>query len=206
MKRIKDWTRLTRWPACLPVGACALLLCLLAPACSGGQDDSGNDGPLACSLNTSFEAPAHATGTVTFQTYSNPCGELNLNVTFTGISNIFTVGFDLTYPSGTFSFNGFTEGPLLKQGFPSTPPFFSVTETSPGRIAVFASRFSPDGSVSVAGETFLLTLRFRALMIGQGTIAFDLSGTSPVQDQVLDQNGNLVPATFVNGSNVARVF
>jgi len=192
---------LARW---LPVLSVALLPVLMLACKGGGDDDSGSD-PLSCMLNTSFDAPSHATGTVTLQTYSNPCGALNLNVTFTGISNIFTVGFDATYPSGTFSFIGYTEGPLLKQGSPSTPPYFSVTETSPGRIAVFVSRFSPDGSVDVTGETFLLTLRFRAVMIGQGPITFDLS-TTPVQEQVLDENGALVPATFVNGSNAARVF
>ena len=197
----RSYAPLLRW---LPIVGVAFLLALL-PACKGGGDDSGGSDPLSCMLNTSFDAPSHATGTVTLQTYSNPCGELNLNVVFTGVSNIFTVGFDITYPSGTFSFNGFTQGPLLKQGSPATPPYFSVTETSPGRIAVFASRFSPDGSVSVTGETFLLTLRFTAVMIGQGPIAFDLSST-PVQEQVLNDSGGAVSVTFVNGSNLARVF
>jgi len=187
-------------------GAASALLALLLffPACSAGGDEGGSD-PLSCTLNTGFSGRGSAVGTIILQTASTSCGQLSLNVVFTGISKVFTVGFDITYPTAAFAFDGFTQGPLLKQGSPSMPPFFSVTEPSHGRVAVFASRFSPDGSVDAAGDTVLLTLRFRAVALGSGPVVFDLSPT-PVQDQVLDETGGAVSATFANGTNLAQVY
>jgi hypothetical protein len=178
---------------------------LLISACSGGDDDGGD--PLSCSLNTSFAGRTQQSGAVILQMVSNPCRELNLDVVFTGVSSIFTVGFDITYPASIFTFDGFTEGPLLKQGSPAMPPIFSVTESPPGRTAVFATRLSPDRDVSVVGSSVLLTLRFKAASIGEGAIVFD-PASSPVEEQVRDDQGALVlnATGFLNGSNLARVF
>jgi len=185
---------------------CALLMPLAAAGCSSKaeEDDDGGD-PLACSLNTSFVGRTHASGTVILQASSLSCGEIQLDVLFTGISNIFTVGFDVTYPTGMLSYDSYQTGPLLLQGSPTLTPFFSVSESSPGRIQVFATRFSPAPSVDAPGDSVLMTLVFRANSPGEGAIVFDLA-SSPVQEQVLDEAGNTVTATFTNGSNLARVF
>jgi hypothetical protein len=179
------------------------LTIVLSGCTSDDEEDSGD--PLSCSLNTSFSEGSPASGSIILQTAATSCGRLSLDVTLTGISNVFTIGFDVTYPAGMLSLDGYSEGPLLSQGSPATSPFFSVAEIGPGRIAVFATRFSPDGDVHAPGDTVLLTLNFRANSIGEGTIVFDLS-TSPVEEQVLDSSGARVSATFANGSNLARVY
>jgi hypothetical protein len=177
--------------------------------CGGCSSEEEEDDPLSCSLNTSFTAPASpSTGKVTLQTSSTPCGELNLDVVFTNITDIFTVGFDLTYPVGTFVFDGYSEGPLLKQGSPSLAPSFVVShDSASGRVSVWASRLGTTGTVSASGSIVMMTLSFRALQPGQGSIAFDLS-SSPVQEQVLDDSSPPVAATatFTNGSNQASAF
>lgn len=177
---------------------------VLLSACGGKQEDDNGD-PLSCTRNTSFVGRTIASGTIILQLSSASCGRLDLDVVFSGISNIFTVGFDITYPVEILSFDTYTTGPLLKQGLPATAPFFSVTELSPGRLAVFASRFSPDGEVDSAGASTLMTLRFRATALGQGPVVFDLA-SSPVEDQVLDDGGSGVPASFSNGLNQASVY
>ena len=182
-----------------------LSLALLVHGCSSGDDDGDSPDPLSCSLNTRFSEGPLQNGAFMLLTASTPCGQLNLDVTVTSVSNIFTVGFDLTYPNSMFTFDGFSEGSLLNQGSPTMPPFFSVVEASPGSIAVFATRFAPDGGVNAGGPTALITLRFRATQIGEGDILFDLS-SSPVQEQVLDDQGNALAVSFTNGSNVATVF
>ena len=183
-----------------------LLLPLLLLACASSKEEDNGGDPLGCTLNTSFVERSVQSGSVILRTESTPCAELNLDVAFNGVSDIFTVGFDLTYPTGVFTFDGYTEGPLLKQGPPATPPFFSVThDPGTGRILVFATRFSPDAAVNSSGSSVLLTLHFNALAAGQGAVLFDLSA-SPVQEQVLNDSGGAVSVTFVNGSNTARVF
>ena len=183
-----------------------LLLPLLLLACSSSAEEDDAGDPLGCTLNTSFVERSMQSGSVILQTESTPCGELNLDVAFNGVSDIFTVGFDLTYPTGVFTFDSYTEGPLLKQGSPVTPPFFSVThDPGTGRIQVFATRFSPAAAVSSSGSSILLTLSFRAVSIGQGALVFDLSST-PVQEQVLNASGSGVTVSFLNGSNLASVF
>lgn len=193
-----------RRSACRAAGLLLLATTMLIAAC-GGSADSGSGDPLSCSLNTSFSGRATAPGTIILQMSAASCASLDLDVVFTGISGVFTVGFDITYPTAILAFNGYTQGPLLKQGSPATPPYFNVTELSPGRIAVFATRFSPDGGVDSSGAGTLMTLRFRATALGEGPVVFDLA-SSPVQEQVLNASGGSVSASFVNGSNLASVF
>jgi hypothetical protein len=193
-----------RWLPLLALAG-ALVATLWCSGCSSKEED---DDPLSCTLNTSFTAMAPSTGLVTLQTSSTPCGELNLDVVFTNITDIFTVGFDVTYPVGAFTFDGYSEGPLLKQGSPTLPPSFVVThDPVSGRVSVWATRLGTNGTVSAAGSIVLMTLSFRALLPGQGPIVFDLS-SSPVQDQVLDDSNPGMPAaaTFANGSNQATAF
>ena len=191
--------------ACRGAGLLLLAAAVLLTACAGKEEDDGGGDPLSCTLNTGFVGRSIATGTIILQLSSATCGNLDLDVVFSGISNVFTVGFDITYPAAILTFDGFTSGPLLKQGSPATPPFFSVTESSPGRLVIFASRFSPAGAVDSAGASTLMTLSFSADAIGQGPVVFDLS-SSPVEDQVLDESGTAVAATFSNGLNTASVF
>ncbi len=202
--RVISWFSSVRGRSIASVAA-LLSLVLLLPACSSGGDGGDDSDPLACSLNTHFSEGILQNAAFLLQTASTPCGQLNLDVTVTSVSNIWTVGFDVTYPDSIFSYDGFTEGPLLLQGSPATPPFFIVNEIGPGRIAVFATRVNPDPGVDAGSPQALLTLRFRAIQIGEGDILFDLAST-PVQEQVVDDQGGSPAVSFVNGSNVARVF
>jgi hypothetical protein len=183
-----------------------LLIPLALLACSSDKAEDDDGDPLSCSLNTVFVGRQLENGAVVLRSESTPCGELNLEVALASVPNIFTVGFDITYPTGTFLFDSYTEGPLLKQGSPATPPLFNVThDPATGRIQVFATRFNPDAGVSATSAAVLMTLSFRAVAPGEGPIVFDLA-TTPVEELILDSSGNPVTASFLNGTNLARVF
>jgi hypothetical protein len=61
------------------------------------------------------------------------------------------------------------------------------------------TRFSPDGAVTADGAEVLVTLRFRRLEKGSGSIDFRMEDASPARERVLDDRGKPVPARFGPG-------
>jgi len=178
----------------------ALALATILLGCSSGGDESIDSTP--CS-DMEF-AGANATpvnGDVFFQevpTIYSTCSSIDVRVIVNNLNDIWTIGFDLTFPSTLVSYSGFTLGPLLQQGSPASPPLAFVNQSS-GSLNVAASRSATDPSVDAVGQVVLMTLHFSRLMTGAAMIDFNLSGGSPVNEVIQDENGTVRPAIFGPG-------
>jgi hypothetical protein len=73
-----------------------------------------------------------------------------------------------------------------------------VVPTASG-ISVTATRLAPDGPVATTGSEAFLRLRFGKRMSGSGPIDFDTSAGSHVTEAVIDDLGNVRPASFGPG-------
>jgi hypothetical protein len=161
--------------------------------CSGGESS-----PSTPCLPASF-TPAIATvapGDVFLGEQASTCNSVVVSVLINNLTGIFTVGFDVTFPAGVLSYDSYTAGPLLKKGPPATNPVFLVTNSAPGVIQVTATRFGGDPSVAAVGTETLMTLTFSKITSGTGSIDFDDSGASLVDEVVLDETGTSRPASF----------
>lgn len=178
----------------------ALALATILLGCSGGGDESIDSTP--CS-DMQF-AGANATpvnGDVFLQpvpTIYSTCSSIDVRVVVNNLNDIWTVGFDLTYPGTIVSYTGFTLGPLLLQGAPVNQPFVQVNQSS-GMLQVTATRLGADPSVDAVGEQVLMTFHFRRQSTGAAMIDFNLAGGSPVNDAIQDENGTVRPAIFGPG-------
>jgi hypothetical protein len=197
--REEDMFRSSRWGS--KAGASgwpiALALALALTGCSGG--DESIDSPTPC---TDMEfAESHQTpssGDVFLQdvaTLYSTCSTIDVVVVVNDLTDIWTVGFDLTFPHTLVRYDSYTLGPLLQQGSPANPPFVQVNESA-GSLQVTATRLPPDGDVNAVGQQVLISLRFTKLSVGADMIDFDLSGGSTVNDVIQDEFGNVRPANF----------
>lgn len=172
--------------------AAVLCVALGLAACSGGDDS-----PTPC-ISASF-TPAIATiaaGDVFLGEEASTCNSVVVSVLINDLTGIFTVGFDVTFPAGVLSYDSYTVGPLLLQGPPASSPFFLVKNSAPGVIQISASLLGGDPSVAAVGTQTLMTLTFSKVSSGTGSIDFDDSGASRVDEVVLDESGDPRPASF----------
>lgn len=92
---------------------------------------------------------------------------LTLEVRAQGVTDLYGVAFDLTYPASVLAFEGWSEGELLRQGGIATS--VQVAQQS-GRLVVGATRLGVVGGVTGSGT--ILTLSFRAIAAGTGPLEF----------------------------------
>ncbi|HKQ96899.1 MAG TPA: hypothetical protein VJV75_03375 [Candidatus Polarisedimenticolia bacterium] len=177
--------------------AALLLAVLLTAACGGGG--GGGDEALPCTPLTFDRALSSlSNGDVYLDQASGTCSSVGIAVLINNLQNIWSVGFDLSYPSSSLSYDTCTLGPLLQKGSPSTPIQVLVMEGS-GELHVLVTRFAPDPSVNAAGSEALVTCRFQRVAAGSGIIDFDVSPSSLGSEVVLDELGGTRPATFAPG-------
>jgi hypothetical protein len=123
------------------------------------------------------------------------CSTVDVAVMVRSLTGIWTVGFDLTYPSSLIQYESYTLGPLLLKDSPVNPPVVLVNQIASG-VQVTISRLTPDSSVDAVGAEELITFRFRKVANGADIIDFDSSTTSTVSETILDASGNPRPASF----------
>jgi len=173
----------------------ALVACLALAACSGGG--GGGSDPVTCTSLTFNRALASpASGDVYFEQSTNNCSTIDVSVLISNLTGIWTVGFDLTYPSSLLDYQSYTVGPLLLKGSPLNAPVVVVTPSS-GGLDVAMSRLGSDPNVSAAGSEVLITFRFVRLAPGAGAI--DFKSGSGSSERVLDDSGVSRPAVFTPG-------
>jgi hypothetical protein len=127
------------------------------------------------------------------------CTNLEVEVAAHAISGLFTVSFDLRYPSGILKYEGKTPGPLMRQGSPKTAPVFLVHNPEPGLLIVTLTRFARDGAATATASEALMTFHFSRAGAGSGTIDFDTGPSSTIAEKILDENGLVRPARFGPG-------
>jgi hypothetical protein len=177
----------------------ALALALTLTACSGGDESIDTTTPCSdMEFAASIQTPSD--GDVFIQSLSSiysTCTTIDVQVIVNDLTDIWTVGFDLTFPDTFVRYDGFTLGPLLQQGSPANTPFVFVNESS-GSLHVAASRVGSDPSVDAVGPKVLISLRFTKLSVGADMIDFDMSGGSTVSEVIQGgpPNNNVRPANF----------
>jgi hypothetical protein len=140
-----------------------------------------------------------AAGDVFLRAGTASCDTIELEVAVHGLAGIFTVAFDLGYPTGTLRYEGYAEGSLLVKGPPRQAPLFLVREPLPGTLQVTMTRFAPDAPVATETSDGLVRLRFHRVSPGTADIDF-LSGTSSaIAERIVDAQGQVVPARFAPG-------
>lgn len=169
---------------------------LLTGGCGGG----GREDPPPPCLGLDFQnaMTTGAAGDVFLERAAASCSTVQVSVTVADLTGIWTVGFDLTFPSSLIRYDGNAPGPLLLKGNPVNPPVVLVNETATG-LQVTMSRLQPDPSVDAVGREELIRFRFLKLTSGTGGIDFDFSSSSPVGETVLDESGGARPASFGPG-------
>ena len=181
-------------------GSVALLgvfLLALGLGCTGSGNNNDGNSVIPCnSISLTGTLGSPAAGDVYLLSSSSNCDVIDIGVWVTNLSGIFTVGFELTYPSSIIEYQSFSPGPLLYRGTPPIAPLFFVTP-SPGDLVVSGTLFRPDPSVSAVGNATFITLHFVKVASGSGNIDFNTSGA--INNQIIDQNGIVVAASFGPG-------
>jgi len=181
--------------AATPVG---LLLLVLGLGCKGAGKDGNSVTPCpSISFASSLSSPA--AGDVSLASGASSCDAVDIGVLVTNLSGIFTVGFDLLYPSSIIAYQGFSAGPLLYQGSPPIAPLFFVQKPSPGEIVASGTLFRPDSDVSAINSATFITLHFVRVASGSGSLDFNTGPGSTINNQIIDDSGTIVTATFGPG-------
>ena len=182
--------RLSRLP--LICAAVTLIVC----GCSGG---GGGSDPVTCtSLSFDRALATPSSGDVYLNQAAGTCSTIDIAVLVNNLTGIWSVSFDISYPTGLLAYQSFTVGPLLQKGAPLNAPVVVVT-TSGSDVQVTMSRLGSDPPVGATGSESLITLSFARVAAGSAAIDFDSSGGSSVGEIILDDHGATRPAVFGPG-------
>lgn len=189
-----------RHSASRAIASFAVASSLLLGACGGGGGGD-SDSPTCSPITFDRAMVTPAAGDVYMDESTGTCSTIDIVILINNLSGIFTVSFDLTYPTSLLDYQSYSLGPLILKGNPTITPTVVVVPTASG-ISVTATRWSPDAPVTASGSEAFLRLRFSKIGSGSGLVDFDTSAGSHVSEVVLDNTappGNVRPASFGPG-------
>jgi hypothetical protein len=198
--RSSSWSSATRCPAARSLAAA--LLCGALGAIAGlPAAGAGQAVPPCTPISVQPLLTAPAAGDISLRGATAACDTIEVEVAAHGVPGIFTVAFDLAYPTGTLRYEGYAQGTLLMRGPPRQSPLFLVREPSPGTLQVSMTRFFPDPPVAapVEGGEGLIRLRFRRVAAGRADIDFIPGAGSAIAEKIVDGDGKAVAARFTPG-------
>jgi hypothetical protein len=176
----------------------AVLLLLVSAACGGGGGGGGGGGtPPPPTVNEGFTltpSSAGAPAVVLAEGSGTTTSVLDLEIQAQGMTDLYGVAFDLTYPQNLMDFEAFSEGDFLSSGGLDT--VLRVFESEPGRIVVGVTRLGAQPGQAGSGE--LLTLRFRATTPGSGSFRFENA-------EAFRSGGNALGANFADATVQVRL-
>ncbi|MDX1997863.1 MAG: cohesin domain-containing protein [Thermoanaerobaculia bacterium] len=150
-------------------GLLALAL-LSVPACGGGGGGGGGPQPPTRPLPGITLTPAGAASPA-FRLVSGPASTttvLEVEVRADGVSDLYGLAFDLSYPSAQLRFDSFAEGNFLAGA--GTNSSLQVVRDGSNRLIVGFTRLG--AAAGVSGSGVLLTLRFTAIGAGLGDLVY----------------------------------
>ncbi|HZN02503.1 MAG TPA: hypothetical protein VFD06_02835 [Candidatus Polarisedimenticolia bacterium] len=183
---------LHRRASILTLGLCAALV---LGGCGGGGGGDDDDSPTCTNLSFDRAMVTPGVGDIYMDQASSTCSTLDVVVLVSNLSGIFTVGFDLTYPTSALQYQSYSVGPLMLKGNPTQPPLVLVSPLATG-IQITMTRFGSDPPVSATGSEALISLRFVRTGSGVGAFDFNTGAGDLVTETVLDQNGASRPAVW----------
>lgn len=169
-------------PAVLAVLLLAAAAVLLSTACGGGGGGGGPTAPPPPASGLTF-TPAAGGGddAVVLRRQGTGNDTLVLDVAVEGVEGLYGVFFDLRYPDALLDFEGSSEGSFLNVDGAAT--VLEIAE-QPGNLVVGLSRLGDVAGRS--GSGVLLTLRFRAVSGGNGSLTFERNGAVAANGQPLN--------------------
>jgi hypothetical protein len=174
-------------------------------AAAGPAGATGPTPPPCSPITVTPRLTAPAAGDVYLRAGAAACDTIEIEVAVHGLQGVFTVAFDLAYPTGVLRYEGYAQGTLLMHGPPRQAPLFLVREASPGSLLVSMTRFAPDPSVSADGSEGLVRLRFHRVTAGQADVDFLGGTTSAIAEKIVDGEGAIVTARFAPGHGATIV-
>jgi hypothetical protein len=176
--------------------ACAAVALVLS-GCSGG---GGGSDPVTCT-NLSFDRAltTPAGGDVYLDQAAATCSTIDIAVLVNNLTGIWSVSFDISYPTSLLAYQSYKLGPLLQKGAPLNTPLLVTVNTLGNDVQVLMTRFVPDPSVGAVGSESLITLSFARMAAGSAAIDFDTSVGSLVNERIIDDHGSTRPAVFGPG-------
>lgn len=172
-------------------GLAAALIVLAALAACGGGSPTRPPPPPPPTSSLTFTPGAASGGSAVVLARTGPTGgsDLHLAVEARQVSSLYGVAFDLGYPASILSYEGATVGDFLGQdGFQVSLQVADET----GNLIVGVTRLGDVPGAS--GSGMLLTLRFRAVGSGTGSLSFS-------RTQAVDADGRPIGGvTFVGGT------
>jgi hypothetical protein len=160
-------------------------------ACGGGGSPTRPPPPPPPTSSLTFTPGSSTGGSVVALARTGATGgrELDLAVEAREVSALYGVAFDLGYPASVLSFEGATAGGFLAEG--GFQVSLQVAEET-GNLIVGVTRLGAVPGASGSGT--LLTLRFRSVASGTGSVSFS-------RTQAIDADGRpLGGVAFVGGS------
>jgi len=174
--------------------AFALAAALLLAGCGGGGGGDDHDSVVCTNLTFDRAMVTPGAGDIYMDQASSTCSSLDVVILVSNLTGIYTVGFDLTYPSA-LQYQSYSVGPLMLKGNPSAPPVVLVSPTANG-VQVAVSRLGSDPPVNATGSEALISLHFVRAGSGVGVFDFKTGAGDLISESVFDQNGNARPAVW----------
>ena len=171
-----------RWNIATPVAVCLAI----AVSCGGGgtsgspiPEDPGGSTNLAGGFTPEEANPGDGTVAMALGAASGNLVTIEVNVT--GVDNLFSADFNVTYDPQRAEFVNWSAGTILETG--GNSPSYFLTATQPGTITVGATRTGGgSGGVDVGSSQTLIHLVFRVTEVGSSTLAFEQAALLDAQD------------------------
>ncbi|HXV75659.1 MAG TPA: cohesin domain-containing protein [Candidatus Polarisedimenticolaceae bacterium] len=161
-----------------PTRLLPLLLVTSLVACGGGGETSGlSGGPGGGSGilagNFTPDNPDPGANTVSIHGSSNT-NIVTLNVTVTGVTDVFGASFDVTYDPTMTEFVNWSPGSLLESN--NQQVSYQINSQQAGRLVVGVARTTPSGGANAGISTGLVKLLFRVTQAGASQVRFERAG------------------------------
>lgn len=177
----------------LVLAVLALLTLVTAPGCGGGGGGGGGGGPTGPQPGITLTPVAGSSPSIRLAAGAGTTTTaLDLEIRADGVSDLYGLAFDLSYPSAQLRFEGFTEGGFLAGAGTSTS--LQVVRDGDGRLVVGFTRLG--AAAGVSGSGLLVVVRFSVVASGQGNLVFlrnrSFSPAGTVQNGVSWLGANVV--------------
>lgn len=171
-----------RWYIATP----ALICLAVAVSCGGGgaaespiPEDPGGTTTLAAGFTPEQASPGD--GTVAMALGSSSGNLVTIEVNVTGVDDVFSADFDVTYDPDQAEFVNWSAGTLLESG--GNTPSYLLTATQPGTLTIGATRTGGGaGGIDVGSSETLIRLVFRVTEVGASTLGFERANLLDAQD------------------------
>jgi hypothetical protein len=177
--------------------AFALVAALLLAGCGGGGGGDDHDSVVCTNLTFDRAMVTPGAGDIYMDQASSTCSSLDVVILVSNLTGIFSVSFDLTYPTSALQYQSYGLGPLMLKGNPANQPVVIVSPTANG-VQVAMSRLSPDAPVNATGSEALISLHFVRAGSAAGVFDFKTGAGDTVTETVLDNQSppNTRPAVW----------